>query len=222
MGIMVALSCISTSAPAQFIYYEGFNETTAPGWEYVQDSSGTSPGPRLTAETAPDTSDPEFGAGTIDSAGSGWLRLATNNNNQANAVAFDTAIPSSGANIKIGFDYTMWGGGSDADGITVFLWDAGVDFDPGAFGGSLGYAQRTGVDGLSGGYIGVGLDAWGNFSNDTEGRSGSYIPGPTSDSSLPNSLDPNQILVRGPDESAAQDGSAGLEEAHIHRLPAAE
>ncbi|MDX2109967.1 MAG: autotransporter-associated beta strand repeat-containing protein [Verrucomicrobiota bacterium] len=189
---------------AQFIYSEGFTGTEAPGWEFATDTAGTQPGPRLTAGTAPLAVDPENLNSQIDADGSGWMRLATNTGNQSNAIALDTAIPSSGNNIKVSFDYTMWGGGatSPADGITVFLWDANVNFDPGAFGGSLGYAQRTGINGLSGGYIGVGLDVFGNFSNDDEGRSGGL-----GGVNLPGGLNKNQIIVRGPDNSAAKDGS---------------
>ncbi|MGE9294759.1 MAG: autotransporter-associated beta strand repeat-containing protein, partial [Puniceicoccales bacterium] len=169
------------------MYTESFRSNTAPGWEFEVGSSGTSPGPRLTAEAVPNAGDPEFGAPEIDVNGNGWLRLATTTGNQANAVALDTAIPAAGNNIRVSFDYSFWKPGtSPADGITVFLWDAGLEFEPGAFGGSLGYAQKTGIDGLAGAYVGVGLDVYGNFANNGEGRTGNIT-----------SLVPNSVVVRG-------------------------
>ncbi|MGJ3242155.1 MAG: autotransporter-associated beta strand repeat-containing protein [Opitutales bacterium] len=172
-------------AQGQLVYAEGFTNETAPGWAFSQ--GNTSPGPRLTANATPDANDPESGAPTIDNPGNGWLRLATTTGNQSNAVAFDTSFAGDGADITIGFDFAFWKPtGSPADGITAFLWDAAQPFSPGAFGGSLGYANRTGVDGLGGGYVGAGLDVFGNFSNPTEGRNGGT------------SFKPGQVAVRGP------------------------
>lgn len=171
----------------QLVFSESFRYETAPGWEFQRDGSGTTPGARLTANAVPDSADPESGAPQIDVAGNGWLRLATTTGNQANAVALDTVIPSSANTINVAFDFAFWKPGTaPADGITVFLWDAGQAFDPGAYGGSLGYAQRTGVDGLAGAYMGVGLDVYGNFPNGGEGREGDIT-----------GLVPNNVTVRG-------------------------
>ncbi|WP_309383474.1 beta strand repeat-containing protein [Cerasicoccus frondis] len=175
------------SLGAQLVYNESFRYESAPGWEFQTDGSGSSPGARLTATATPNAADPESGAPSIDVNGNGWLRLATTTGNQANAVALDTAIPSSSNTIRVKFDFAFWKPGTNpADGITVFMWDASESFDPGAYGGSLGYAQRTGVDGLAGAYVGVGLDVYGNFANGEEGRSGDIT-----------GLVPNTVTVRG-------------------------
>src|ERR1019366_8955737 len=83
--------------------------------------------------------------------------------------------------------------GTGADGLTFFLADASKTFGVGAYGGSLGYAQKTlaggggaDINGMNGGYIGVGIDEFGNFSNPTEGRIGGT------------GSVPNAIAVRGP------------------------
>jgi len=124
------------------------------------------------------------GNGTIDPVGSGWLRLTDNEGNQT-GYAYNTTTFDLSQGLLVQFDYATWGG-SGADGYSVYLFDAGVStFNIGAFGGSLGYAQKTGIAGISGGYAGIGVDEYGNFSNPTEGR---YLgPG----------ADPNTVTVRG-------------------------
>lgn len=172
-----ALLCAGVNPlSAQFTYSEDFKGSAAPGWNIEQ--RNTSPGPRLTGGTTPLSVDPESGQQYIDPAGSGWLRLTTATNQQANAVYFDAPIPAAGNEVKITFNMNMWGG-SGADGITMFLYDASQPFQTGAFGGSLGYAQKDqtlGGDethaGLIGGYVGIAFDRYGNFSAATEGRIG--------------------------------------------------
>ncbi len=112
-----------------------------------------------------------------DPAGSGTLRLTSSNNNQAAFVLFNRAIPSA-EGLAITFDFFTYNG-SGADGISFFLIDA-TQPPPqppvaGAFGGSLGYAQRTDpieIPGLPRGYVGIGFDEFGNYSNSNEGRVG--------------------------------------------------
>ncbi len=127
----------------------------------------------------------------------------TNSVGNESTYAYDaTPFSSANATIAVQFTYTASNGTTPpADGITFFLADASVvtasGFSPGAFGGSLGYAQKnpassvppynvTGTPGLSGGYLGVGIDQFGNYSNPTEGRIGG-----------PGAL-PNEVAVRGP------------------------
>ena len=102
------------------------------------------------------------GNGTIDPVGSGWLRLTNNSGNQT-GFAYNTTSFDLSQGLLIQFDYATWGG-TGADGYSVYLFDAGVSaFNIGAFGGSLGYAQKlppavtTAVPGISGGYVGVGV-----------------------------------------------------------------
>ncbi len=156
---------------------ESFTGTTASGWVFA----GTGYTPVLTA------------AEGIDTAGDGWLRLTSNGGNQATSAYYDTAFASAGATVYAAFEYATWGG-NGADGITFFLFDGSTSFSVGANGGSLGYAQKsgTGADdhaGLAGGYIGVAIDEYGNFSNATEGRVGGI------------GFTPDSIAVRGSEAS---------------------
>ncbi len=133
---------------------ETFMNSTAPGWNF----SGVNYTPTLTS-------------GGADPSGQGWLRLTSLGNDQATSAYYDTAFTATNATVYASFDYASWGG-TGADGLVFFLFDGSKPFVVGANGGSIGYAQKTGVNGLNGGYLGVAVDEFGNFSNGTEGRSG--------------------------------------------------
>jgi fibronectin-binding autotransporter adhesin len=150
--------------------------STAAGWVFA----GTGYTPTLTSGTA---------GADGNAAGDGWLRLTTTGGNQATSAYYDTAFTSAGASVYAKFDFESYGG-NGADGITFFLFDGAVPFSVGANGGSIGYAQKTGVNGLAGGYLGVAIDEFGNFSSASEGRVGGFN-GTTG-------LVPDSIAVRGP------------------------
>ncbi len=119
-------------------------------------------------------------SGVEDPAGDGWLRLTNDKTWQTGYAILNQSFPSNlGVLVDLEFMtwrsvYSSFGG---ADGFSVFLFDAtALPFNIGAFGGSLGYAQynSSGVvkPGLSGGFMGIGIDEYGNFSNSNEGRNG--------------------------------------------------
>lgn len=127
-------------------------------------------------------------SGIDDPVNQGWLRLTTSDANQRGYAYINNSFPST-EGVLVDFEYKMWRDVNDnyrgADGIGVYLFDASVPFQIGGLGGSLGYAPNGG-NGLAGGYVGVGFDAYGNFSNPTEGRNGG--PGEV----------PNAVALRGP------------------------
>ena len=114
------------------------------------------------------------GDGEIDPEGDGWLRLTGDRSYELGYAVYDQELKTENG-LAFQFDYTAWGG-SGADGITFFLMDGKTtmeEFNPGGYGGSLGYAPRyKTVEGLSNAVVGVGIDEFGNFSDGGEGRNG--------------------------------------------------
>lgn len=149
---------------------ETFRNATAPGWDLIGSAVLT-------------------GDGTTDPVGDGWLRLTSNANGKAGSAIYNTAFPST-EGVQVTFQYATYGG-NGADGFTFYLID-GSTASPtvGAAGGSLGYAPSGGgsAPGVTNGYVGIGFDEYGNFSNLTStGCSATY----------PCVVTPNQVVVRG-------------------------
>ncbi len=181
------MGLLALQATAQSVVItETFKNSTAAGWVFA----GTGYTPTLTSGTA---------GADGNTAGDGWLRLTTTGTNQATSAYYNTAFNASGSTVYAKFDYESYGG-TGADGITFFLFDGSSTFSVGANGGSLGYAQKTGVNGMAGGYLGVAIDEYGNFSSASEGRVGGYN-GTTG-------LVPDAVAVRGP--GSGLDGYAYL------------
>ncbi|GAA2098624.1 hypothetical protein GCM10009801_69800 [Streptomyces albiaxialis] len=146
--------------------------------------------------------------------GHGYLQLTDARTDQSGAALYNHPIPAEDG-LVVSFEQWQYGPTAvfngekrAADGISFFLVDGDATLDtPGAFGGSLGYAQKNDpvegtVPGVEQGYLGVGLDVLGNYFNDGEGR-GSGCP---ADQRSPagtvfpsiSSTGPNMVTVRGP------------------------
>ncbi|WP_157083271.1 lectin-like domain-containing protein [Novosphingobium lentum] len=117
-----------------------------------------------------------------DSSGQGALLLTRAVQSDVGGIISLNSFPSS-AGFTVTFNAVSYGG-SGADGISFFLLDAsqGVPASLGYIGGSLGYVN------IAGGFMGVGIDEYGNFSNPGCGGGGcSGGPG----------LTQNAVAVRG-------------------------
>ncbi|MBZ9613831.1 DUF6701 domain-containing protein [Rheinheimera maricola] len=95
----------------------------------------------------------------------GRLRMTQAVANQATSATFQRLYPAANNLVVVEFDYRAYGG-NGADGLAVVLSDATVTPQPGSFGGPLGYGFKPGVPGFAGGWLGFGLDEFGNFSNE--------------------------------------------------------
>lgn len=107
---------------------------------------------------------------------SGRLRMTEASGNQATSATYQRLFPAANNLVEVVFRYYAWSPNlfnTGGDGLAVILSDATVTPQPGSFGGALGYAQRNnGTPGFAGGWLGVGLDEYGNFSNGNEGKVG--------------------------------------------------
>lgn len=95
----------------------------------------------------------------------GWLRMTQAVGNQSTSATYQRLYPAADNLVVIEFDYRAYGG-TGADGLAVVLSDATITPQAGAFGGPLGYGYKPGIPGFAGGWLGFGLDEFGNFSNE--------------------------------------------------------
>jgi MSHA biogenesis protein MshQ len=129
----------------------------------------------------------------------GYFRLTSNQTNVATRATMPGTFPAAGNMVTVEFKHyayntTTTGHATGADGMALTLSDSSITPVPGAYGGSLGYAQKTGIPGFAGGWIGVGIDEYGNYAIEgSEGRFGG----------VGTSLVPNSITIRGSGSGSA-------------------
>ncbi|WNM25272.1 DUF7507 domain-containing protein [Demequina capsici] len=197
VGVVALLAVAAPAAHAALLGTLLLDETFAGTSVADSRAMGLGDACLTSATAAPTAGESDLGpcVSTVGAPGAtsdpGYLQLTDVRGNRVGGMLFDRALPSS-AGLVIQFDQYQYGG-SGADGIGFFLTDGSYSLTTaGGDGGSLGYAQKGGMPGVDGGYLGVGLDAFGNFVADTETRgSGCAVPSPYS-------ATPNTVTLRGP------------------------
>jgi type IV pilus assembly protein PilY1 len=159
---------------------------------------------------------------TADPAGQGALRFTNGypyGYRENGGIVFATPFPT-GQGVSITFKTVTYlgnsggAGGDGADGISFFLMDSsqlntstitgvssGNGNGLGAWGGSLGYScsnSNTPYNGLNGGYLGLGIDEYGNFLNGTTNTLGETGTSATGDNTASGGgYQPGRIGLRG-------------------------
>lgn len=182
-------------------YYSG--KTQVGGWNgTLPDNPGT-----LTASNPTGTP----GNGALRLSNGDTVAIGSNGNNQTGAVISNFTFPSN-QGLNVTFTAVSYGGnalnGTGADGLSFFLLDdsyyGGAKLAPssstlGAFGGSLGYScsqTNTPYNGIVGGYLGIGIDEYGNFPNNGD-NTASTAPGVWGGTNTKGGFRPGNISVRG-------------------------
>ncbi|MCK9371771.1 MAG: putative Ig domain-containing protein [Sulfuricurvum sp.] len=162
LGITPATVTILAQTTAPLCYKDDFNSgtATANNWRVLKSSGSYTPG-------------------YVNNR----MQLTDAVGNRATAITKDYEFSASQNLIIAEFTHYAYAG-DGADGIALVLYDSAVGATPtvGAFGGSLGYAQKSnpgsdctvsgGCPGFQGGWLGLGIDEYGNYSSPTEGRLG--------------------------------------------------
>ncbi|OHX18980.1 hypothetical protein BI344_10190 [Chromobacterium sphagni] len=113
-----------------------------------------------------------YGGSLPDASGNGALRLTNSAGSQSGAIIYNSLFPSNSGLQATFTSYTYAGdsggsAGDGADGMSFFLLTA-IPSAVGSFGGSLGYScsnVNSPYNGIIGGYLGLGMDEYGNFPN---------------------------------------------------------
>ena len=198
--VLVAATLLATASPAFALLTPlssaAFTSDSEPAnWSIPTVGSGNqsclTAGPYTSGTSIPDCNP------TIDSAGNGTLRFTQSAGDQVGSVFYSVSLPTS-EGLDISFQSYQYDG-TGADGISFGL-AAANPADPtapasvGYLGGALGYSTNQSAAGVPYGYLGLGLDVYGNYENSAYGGSTCTLPtGLTAGDAYPES-----VTARGP------------------------
>src|ERR1700730_16136481 len=200
VAIVVSVALATTAFAAETpIVVESFTNatTSSSAWTLPAAPTGANVACLTASSNSSQTPIPGCALPTPDPAGSGALRLTNAGGSEEGGVAFTQTLPTT-KGLDVTFNSYQYGG-SGADGIGFFLaaTNPASPAPPstiGAPGGDLGYSSGTGANGLADGYLGVGLDVYGNYSNSDFDGTGCTDPSWVGVSATV----PGQVTVRGP------------------------
>jgi hypothetical protein len=199
---VVGLSTVGRTtvhAAGTAIFTESFKNNSVPDPHWVIGGSNFTP--CMTATGNNSVTPIESCAGTADAPGSGAVRLTNAGNNESGFLFYNSPLPDT-AGIDVIFDAYQYSG-NGADGIAFFMTDGQFQLvAPGTSGGYLGYAGGNhGIgngNGVAHGLFGLGLDAYGNFSNfeNSPAHGGGSCPNTHTPAFVPNA-----VVLRGPGDA---------------------
>ena len=200
LAIILTVALATTAFAAETpIVIESFTNatTTSSKWALPTAPTGANVACLTASSNSSQTPIPGCALPTPDPAGAGALRLTDAVGSEEGGVAFTQTLPTT-KGLDVSFNSYQYGG-SSADGIGFFLaaTNPASPAPPstiGSPGGDLGYSSGTGTTGLADGYLGVGLDVYGNYTNSDFDGTGCTDPSWVGASAVV----PGQVTVRGP------------------------
>src|SRR5665213_95638 len=183
------------------LFTDSFANSTTAEPMYLPAGTGATNVACLTAGSSiTQTPIPDCSSSGGDTAGNGVLRLTSNAGNLEGSAFYSTSLPTANG-LDLNFDTYQYGSASEADGIAFSLGatdpsNPSAPVNMGPAGGHLGYsggsAGPPGI-GLAHGYMGFGLDVFGNFTNSQYDGTGCTDPG-----WLTSALHAQNVTIRGP------------------------
>lgn len=199
LTVSVAGSAQADPAGQTVFVNTGFTGATAPGYTKPAAPSGANVACLTASSATTATPIPGCSSPSIDTSGSGALLLTSAEGELEGGVGSTQSVPIS-KGLDASFDSYQYGG-TGADGIVFYLaatdpYNPAVPTAIGQAGGSLGYSATGANPGLAHGYLGLGIDVFGNYlSSASDGTGCSTAPS--------SSAQPGNVSVRGPGNGSA-------------------